>query len=123
MVTAEVLDLPKPGVIVQLPHGIEGFVPLSQLARGGKRAKEHYQIGESIELRVVKVDYNHRRITLSELPEGAEPVQVEEHEPERRPERERTRERRPRPKRRPVEDEPTDRFTLEDHLRGLDEDE
>ncbi|MBN2537192.1 30S ribosomal protein S1 [candidate division WOR-3 bacterium] len=131
VVTAQVLDLPKPGVIVQLPHGIEGFVPLVQLARGGKRAKENYQIGESLELRVLKVDYNHRRITLTERPVGAEPVEVEpvEHEPEPEVEREqrprgRGRERRQRqPRNQEFEDEPTDRFTLEDHLRGLDEDE
>ena len=120
MVKATILDLPKPGVIVQLDHGIEGFVPIGQLVRGGKKAKEKYQIGEELELRVVEVDVNHRRVTLSEFPEpqAAPPEPPPERERERKPKRERRERRRP-----PEEEQPTDKFTLEDHLRGLTEDE
>jgi small subunit ribosomal protein S1 len=112
VVKAMILDLPKPGAVVSLTYGIEGFVPISQLVRGGKKAKDKYQIGEELELKVIRVDAEHRRIALSERalhPElEAEP---EEQEPERREPRERERYR---------EDE-TDRFTLEDHLREFDQ--
>lgn len=106
VIMARILDLPKPGVVVALPHGIEGFVPLSQLTRGGKKAKENYQIGEEIQLKVVRIDLANRRVTLSEralAPDAENPVQEEPEEFER-------------------EEHPTDRFTLEDHIRD-DEDE
>jgi len=106
IVTGRIVDLPKPGVVVALQYGVEGFIPLSQLTRGGKKAKEKYQIGEDLEVRVARIDLNHRRIALSEkLTPDAEPEpeeQMEEPAPE------------------PVE-EPSDRFTLGDHLRGLDD--
>lgn len=107
VIKARIVDLPKPGVVVSLPHGVEGFVPLSQLARGGKKAKEKYQIGEELELKVSKIDLTHRRLTLSERALfGPEPG-AEEHE-EREPERE-------------TAEEPSDRFTIGDHLRSMDE--
>lgn len=113
IVTARIVDLPKPGVVVSLEYGIEGFVPLSQLARGGKKAKEKYQIGEELELKIVRIDLNHRRIALSErAAQGLPPEPVPEERRERR---------RPRREREP-EEEQTDRFTFEDHLRGFDED-
>jgi small subunit ribosomal protein S1 len=115
VIKARIVDLPKPGVVVALEHGIEGFVPLSHLARGGKKAKEKYQIGEELELKVIRIDLNHRRIALSEKALVA-PEEIAEPPP---PPRER---RRPRPVReREREEEESDRFTLEDHLRGLEE--
>ncbi|MEO0074434.1 MAG: S1 RNA-binding domain-containing protein, partial [candidate division WOR-3 bacterium] len=104
VIMARILDLPKPGVVVALPHGIEGFVPLSQLARGGKKAKENYQIGEEIQLKVMRVDLANRRVTLSEralLPEAERSVQDEHDDFEQ-------------------EERPTDKFTLEDHIREED---
>ncbi len=105
-IRARIIDLPKPGVVVSLQHGVEGFVPLSQLARGGKKAKDKYQIGEELELKVMRVDLDHRRIALSEKAlHGPEP-EMEEPRERRKPER---------------KEELTDRFTLEDHIRGTDE--
>ncbi len=113
VIKARIVDLPKPGVVVSLQHDIEGFVPLSQLTRGGKKAKEKYQIGEELELKVVRIDLGHRRIALSERAVHGE-IEPEQEEPRarRRPRRERVRE---------PEEEMTDHFTMEDHLRGLDE--
>jgi small subunit ribosomal protein S1 len=118
VIKARIVDLPKPGVVVALDHDIEGFVPLSHLARGGKKAKEKYQIGEELELKVIRIDLNHRRIALSERALVA-PEDMPEQQPPPPP-RER---RRPRPVRehREREEEESDRFTLEDHLRGLEE--
>ena len=107
LIRARIIDLPKPGVVVSLQYGIEGFVPLSQLVRGGKKAKEKYQIGEELELKVIRVDFDHRRIGLSE-----KAVHMPESENEK-----------PRERRKSApEEEVNDRFTLEDHIRGTGED-
>jgi small subunit ribosomal protein S1 len=112
VVKARIVDLPKPGVVVALNYDIEGFVPLSHLARGGKKAKEKYQIGEELELKVIRVDLEHRRIALSER--ALQPYVEEEHgERSESPERERERYR---------EEDSSDKFTLEDHLREFEED-
>jgi len=103
-------------VVVSLNYDIEGFVPLSQLARGGKKAKEKYQIGEELELKVIRVDLEHRRIALSERalhPELEPPAEERQERPDR-PERDRGRERY-------REEDLTDKFTLEDHLREFEE--
>ena len=85
--------------------------------RGGKKAKENYQIGEELELKVIRVDAEHRRIALSER---ALQPQVEEEA--QGPERER-RESPERPRERYREEELTDRFTLEEHLREFEEEQ
>lgn len=105
VVRARIVDLPKPGLVVSLQYGVEGFVPAGQLAREGKKVKEQYKIGEELELKVAKIDLDHRRITLSEraLYGPVESEEIAEYESEPEP-------------------EPTDKFTLEDHIRG-DEDE
>ncbi|MFO7639598.1 MAG: 30S ribosomal protein S1 [bacterium] len=116
MVKARIIDLPKPGVVVSLPYGIEGFVPLGYLTRGGKKAKDNYQIGEELELKVVRLDLNHRRITLTERLDAA-PEDEAEPRPARRRERKRV-------QTEEVEEELyTDRFTLEDHLRDFVDEE
>jgi small subunit ribosomal protein S1 len=116
IIKAQIVDLPKPGVVVSLPHGIEGFVPLGQLSRGGKKAKEKYQIGEELELKVMRLDLNHRRISLTErLDESIEEQQVESRPPERRERR--------RPKHEVIEEDFIDKFTMEDHLRGFEDEE
>ncbi len=101
VIRARIIDMPKPGLVVGLNYGIEGFVPMSQLARSGKKIRENYQIGEELELKVLKVDLNNRRVTLSEKAlQPEEEEKFEEQIPEERP---------------------SDRFTLEDHLRDIDE--
>jgi small subunit ribosomal protein S1 len=103
VIRARIIDIPKPGLVVGLNYGIEGFVPLSQLARGGgKKVRENYQIGEELELKVLRIDLNNRRVALSEkaLQQRREEKEKEEEEfPAERP---------------------SDKFTLEDHLRDLD---
>jgi len=107
VVKARIVDLPKPGVVVSLQYGVEGFVPLSQLERGGKKAKEKYQIGEELELKVSKIDLTYRRIALSERALFGPGPEIDESElPAPEP-----------------EEEPTDRFTLGDHLREEEDDE
>jgi small subunit ribosomal protein S1 len=112
VVKARIIDLPKPGVVVNLPHGIEGFVPLGQLARGARKTKDKYKIGEEIELAIAKIDLERRHIGLSERmlyksTEEETPVE-EESKPKKRG-------RRKAPEFEQEED--IDRFTLEDHLK------
>ncbi len=129
VVRARIVDLPKPGVVVQLNYGIEGFVPLSHLARGGKKAKEKYVIGEELELKVIRVDMEHRRIALSEraLQAAEEPAAEESPQPvepeagPRRRGRDRDRRAREAEEERMHEDAALDKFTLEDHLREFDD--
>jgi small subunit ribosomal protein S1 len=101
-IRARIVDIPKPGLVVALNYGIEGFVPLSQLARsGGKKVRENYQIGEELELKVIRIDPNNRRVALSE--KALQPRVEEKPEPE------------------PPVERPSDKFTLEDHLRDLED--
>lgn len=109
-VKARIIDLPKPGIVVSLPHNIEGFVPLGQLARGARKTKDKYKIGEEIELVIAKIDLERRHIALSEkmlYPSAEEEIPAE-----------------PKPKKRGrrkekefEKEEDIDRFTLEDHLK------
>jgi len=103
IVKARILDIPKPGIVVGLNYGIEGFVPLSQLAQGaGKKVKESYQIGQELELKVLRIDLNNRRVILSE--KALQPRFKQEEETEE-----------------VIEEElPPDKFTLEDHLRDIE---
>jgi small subunit ribosomal protein S1 len=112
VVKARIIDLPKPGIVVSLPHGIEGFVPLGQLARAARKTKDKYKIGEEIELGIAKIDLERRHIGLSERmlyksTEEEKPVE-EEPKPKKRGRR-KVQEYEP--------EEDIDRFTLEDHLK------
>lgn len=85
--------------MVGLPYGIEGFVALGQLARGGRKAKDKYKIGEELELKIIRIDLEHRRVGMSERAL----VQPAQEEVERQE---------------PVEEyRGEERFTLEDHLK------
>jgi small subunit ribosomal protein S1 len=63
---AKVIDIPQAGLVVSLPYGLEGFAPLSQLKERDKKLKEAYQIGQELEFSILKIDFDKRRIVLSE---------------------------------------------------------
>lgn len=109
VVKARIIDLPKPGVVVSLPHGIEGFVPLSQLVRATRKTKDKYKIGEEIELAIAKIDLEHRHISLSEKILYKPPKEEVTKEKPKKRARRRASEITP--------EEEIDRFTLEDHLK------
>lgn len=62
---APVLKVTDKGLIVEVDKGLEGFVPLSHLARKGNIA-ENYKENEEINLKVLKVEPQRKRILLSE---------------------------------------------------------
>ena len=63
---AKVSDINDGGVVVELPDGeAEGFVPASHLSRSGSPA-DAYEVGEELELTVLRIDKDDRVIILSE---------------------------------------------------------
>ncbi|MDZ7372527.1 MAG: 30S ribosomal protein S1 [candidate division KSB1 bacterium] len=55
------------GVIVDLPEDVEGFVPMSHLARTGiRKPADAYQLGEELDLYVIEFSKDNKRIVLSE---------------------------------------------------------
>ncbi len=116
MVKARIVDLPKPGVVVASTTTSRDSYP-SASWRAAARRRRKIQIGEELELRVIRVDLEHRRIALSERALHTEEEPVEERAAAgtaRGRERERGRERH-------REEDLNDRFTLEDHLREFEE--
>ena len=62
---APILKVTDKGLIVEVDKGLEGFVPVSHLTRKGD-ATENYKEGEEINLKVLKVEPQRKRILLSE---------------------------------------------------------
>ncbi len=66
VVSAKVSDINDGGVVVELAHGdAEGFVPASHLSRSGTPA-DAYEVGEELEITVLRIDKDDRVIVLSE---------------------------------------------------------
>jgi small subunit ribosomal protein S1 len=124
-IKGRIVELARLGIIVSLPHNIEGYVPRSQLIskfvkkedeKEGETSK--YQVGDNIDLKIAYIDLEMRRIGLSEKALlSAEPVKEAE---KIVPEKVKTR----RPRRKVIveqeesEEEPRGsvKFTFEDHL-------
>ncbi len=64
-VEAKVVKLLDKGVVVDVGDDVEGFVPLSQIPEEVLRDKESLEEGAEIQLRVVRLDPQNRRIVLS----------------------------------------------------------
>ena len=62
---ARVAEINDGGVVVDLPLDVEGFVPASHLLRPGRPA-DAYQIGDELELQVIRMDREDRELVLSE---------------------------------------------------------
>ncbi len=65
-ISARIVDVSKTGIIVNLPYGIEGFVPKAQLTEKLGKKDSKYQIGNQIDLKIMRIDFENRRIGLSE---------------------------------------------------------
>jgi small subunit ribosomal protein S1 len=54
------------GVIVELPLGVDGFVPVSQLATTQvKNIADKFKVGDTLPLKVVEFDKDSKKIVLS----------------------------------------------------------
>lgn len=63
--TATVAEINDGGLVVDLPLDVEGFVPASHLQRPGRPA-DAYQIGDELDLQVIRMDREDRELVLSE---------------------------------------------------------
>jgi len=64
--TGKIVRLLERGVVVELPHDVEGFVPISQLGHPEiKRPSDAFKDEEEIPLKVIEFDGKNRRIVLS----------------------------------------------------------
>jgi small subunit ribosomal protein S1 len=65
-VEGQIVRIIEKGVIVDLPQGVEGFVPVSHLAPTQVRnIAEKFKIGDSLPLRVLEFDKDAKKIVLS----------------------------------------------------------
>ncbi len=56
----------KFGVFIELPGGLRGLLPLSQLGEGDEKALHtRFRAGNAVEVRVLEVDASRRRLTLT----------------------------------------------------------
>jgi len=65
-VDGKIVRIIEKGVIVELPLGVEGFVPVSQLSTTPvKNIAEKFKMGDALPLKVVEFDKDSKRIVLS----------------------------------------------------------
>src|SRR5512140_560888 len=65
-VEGKIVRIIEKGVIVELPLGVEGFVPVSQLSTTPvKNIAEKFKVGDVLPLKVVEFDKDSKRIVLS----------------------------------------------------------
>jgi len=75
IVTGRVVKLMDFGAFVELAEGLEGLIPISEMsfARRVNHPKEVVQVGEEVKLRVLSVDPQRNRISLSLKQAGDDP--------------------------------------------------
>ena len=65
-VEGKIVRIIEKGVIVELPLGVDGFVPISQLALGQiKNIADKFKVGDELPLKVVEFDKDSKKIVLS----------------------------------------------------------
>jgi small subunit ribosomal protein S1 len=67
-VEGKVVRIIEKGVIVELPLGVDGFVPLSQLSQTPvKNIAESFKVGDGLWLKVIEFDKESKKIVLSAI--------------------------------------------------------
>jgi small subunit ribosomal protein S1 len=66
LTNGKVVRLIEKGVIVELPDDVDGFVPISHLAKQVNKPADGYQVDDTIELRVIEFNKENKKIVLSE---------------------------------------------------------
>lgn len=65
---SKVVRIIEKGVIVELPEGVDGFVPLSQISQTPvKNINESFKVGDTLPLKVIEFDKESKKIVLSVL--------------------------------------------------------
>jgi small subunit ribosomal protein S1 len=81
-VEGKIVRIIEKGVIVELPLGVDGFVPVSQLAMTQvKNIADKFRVGDALPMRVVEFEKDSKKIVLSvvEYLKGKETKIVEEY--------------------------------------------
>jgi small subunit ribosomal protein S1 len=88
---AEIVNIKEKGIVVELPMEVEGFVPGSELKHGPQNFQTFYQVGQELDLRVIRFDSGQKEIILSEIAKdrAEQRERRQEEERERRQERQR----------------------------------
>jgi small subunit ribosomal protein S1 len=67
-VEGKIVRIIEKGVIVEMPLGVDGFVPVSQLSQTPvKNIADSFNVGDSLPLRVIEFDKESKKIVLSVL--------------------------------------------------------
>jgi small subunit ribosomal protein S1 len=67
-VEGSIVRIIEKGVIVEMPLGVDGFVPLSQLSHTPiKNIAESFKVGDTLPLKVIEFDKESKKIVLSAL--------------------------------------------------------
>ncbi len=77
--TGTIRRVEEKGIVVELPLGVEAFVPGSELKHGPRGFQDHYQDDDDLELRVIRFDSNRKDIVLSERAKEQAADRVERH--------------------------------------------
>jgi small subunit ribosomal protein S1 len=78
----KIVRIIEKGVIVELPLGVDGFVPVSHLATSPvKNIGDAFHVGDSIDLKVIEFDKDNKKIVLSavEFLRGKEQAQIDDY--------------------------------------------
>jgi len=72
-VQGKVVRLIEKGLLAELPDGVDGFVPMSQLSKDNiAKPADHYQIDDMLDLTVIEFNKENKKIVLSEKPQKEE---------------------------------------------------
>ncbi len=74
---AAVVRTNEGGLVIELPLGVEAFVPASELRSGPHNFQDFYPSGQELELRVIKFDPQQKEIVLSEMAKERAAVRAE----------------------------------------------
>ncbi len=80
---AKVVRIEDNGLVVELPLGVEAFVPAGEL-KHSKNFQEFYHVGDELELRVVRFSATDREIVMSEVAKERAEEEAQRAEEERR---------------------------------------
>ncbi|BBM69511.1 30S ribosomal protein S1 [Rhodothermus marinus] len=80
---AKVVRIEDNGLVVELPLGVEAFVPAGEL-KHSKNFQEFYHVGDELELRVIRFSAADREIVMSEVAKERAEEEAQRAEEERR---------------------------------------
>jgi len=78
LVQSKVVRIIEKGLIAELPEGVDGFVPATQLSTGKiKNVANHFPIDSELSLKVIEFDKENKKIVLSAIAALKEKSEVE----------------------------------------------